>query len=90
MLELLVVGLCLNGSGCSSALKGYYASRPALKQTARDGRRYVASMVGESTMVALLPVVALATGGQASIRLGRRWTIKAGSGETMLNFGYTF
>ncbi len=90
MLVLMVASLCLTNYGCDEALKAYYPSRPAIKQTVKQLKREAADLIGETTMVALLPVASLAAGSKVSFRLCRYVAASYKDGNYMVNLSYSF
>jgi len=90
MLELLVASLCLGDYACSDAAKGYYASRPALRRFIVDTRHTVRDLVGETTMVVILPIASAAIKKQATVRLGRNTTLRVSEDDTTVSFAWTY
>lgn len=90
MLEVLVLSFCIGQFECGTALKAYYNEKPHLKSYARKKIRRARDMAGDRLAYAVAPVVVLAAGGTAQIKISRQFSCGGGDDKFMCFFNRSF
>lgn len=90
-IEAIILAICMSGgSGCTEAIRHYYAVKPDVKQSIDHYKKGAEIRLGKETIVIFGAAVALASDREARIKLNKNYHIRISKEKKVLEYTIEF